>query len=149
MGWINSLKGSVVGLDTAPLIYFTEANPNYTEVLDPFFKAIMREEFTVVSSIVTLLEVLVCPIQIGDQELAQRYRDFLLDTDNVTTYFLSQKIAEEAARLRAYHTIRTPDSIQMATAIYAGATFFLTNDTSLPSLPKLKVLTLDTLKEHP
>jgi len=108
----------------------------------PFFKAISNKELKVVTSIVTLLEVLVIPKRNDDAELAQRYRDFLLELDNVTTYLLSQSIAEEAARLRAFYSIRTPDAIQMATAIHAGAPFFLTNDARLPSLPNLKVLKL-------
>ena len=40
MEWIESLRGSIVGLDTTPLIYYTEANPTYIEVVDPFFKAV-------------------------------------------------------------------------------------------------------------
>jgi len=40
------------------------------------------------------------------------------------------------------------DAIQMATAIHEGASFFLTNDARLPSLPKLKVLVLDELIPH-
>jgi len=39
--------------------------------------------------------------------------------------FTSQEIAEEAARLRAFHNIRTPDSIQMATAIFGVLHSFL------------------------
>jgi hypothetical protein len=39
-----------------------------------------------------------------------------------------------------------PDAIQMATAINANASFFLTNDMSLPSLSNLKMLQLDELK---
>ena len=29
MEWINQLRGKIVGLDTAPLIYFIEQNPTY------------------------------------------------------------------------------------------------------------------------
>ena len=148
MGWIESLRGSIVGLDTTPLIYYTEANPTYIEVVDPFFKAVERGEFIVVTSIVTLLEVLVRPFRDGDLELAQKYRDFLFDSDNVSMRFLSQKIVEEAAHLRAFHNIRTPDAIQIATAIDADASFFLTNDTRLPSLPNLKTLVLEDLKKE-
>ena len=54
-------------------------------------------------------------------------------------------IAENAAKLRADYNLRTPDAIQMATAIYAGASFFLTNDIRLPSLPALTVLGLNQL----
>jgi predicted nucleic acid-binding protein len=144
--WIEALQGKVVGLDTTPLIYFIEENPTYLDMLHPFFEAMDRGEFNVVTSIVTLLEVLVHPFRRGDTRLAQQYRDILLNADNLTTIFLSQDIAEEAARLRAVHNIRTPDAIQMATAINGGASFLLTNDSGLPSLPELSLLVLDGLK---
>ncbi|WP_225896572.1 type II toxin-antitoxin system VapC family toxin [Amazonocrinis nigriterrae] len=41
-------------------------------------------------------------------------------------------IAETAAQLRADSNLRTPDAIQIATAIRAGASFFVTNDARLP-----------------
>lgn len=147
MGWLDSLQGNVVGFDTVPLIYYIEENPNYSKVVDPFFEAIARSEFKVVTSIVTLLEVLVHPIRNDNTILAQKYRDLLFDTEGLSTMVLDQEIAEEAARLRASYNIRTPDSIQMATAISVGASFFLTNDTHLPSLPNLKTLVLDDLKK--
>jgi predicted nucleic acid-binding protein len=149
MGWLDSLHGNLVGFDTMPLIYYIEEHPNYSNVVDPFFEAIERSEFKVVTSIVTLLEVLVHPMRNGDTILAQKYRDLLFDTEGLSTIELDQEIAEEAARLRAFHNIRTPDSIQMATAISVGASFFLTNDTHLPSLPNLKTLVLEDLKKGP
>jgi predicted nucleic acid-binding protein len=42
--------------------------------------------------------------------------------------------------------LRTPDAIQMATAIFEGASFFVTNDARLPSLPGLEVLILEELR---
>src|ERR1700738_4924637 len=145
MGWVESLLGYKVGLDTAPFIYFTEENPTYFKVVEPFFEAIGSGEITVVTSIVTLLEVLVHPTRDRNAKLAQRYRDLLFKTKGLKTIFLDQKIAEEAAQLRAFHKIRTPDSIQVATAINKEASFFLTNDIRLPSLPNLKILMLDDL----
>ena len=118
-------------------------------MIRPFFEALDRGEFSVVTSVVTLLEVLVHPLQHGETRLAQEYRDILLNTEGLTSIALSPEIAEEAARLRASQNIRTPDAIQMATASHAGASFFLTNDMRLPSLPRLKVLVLDKLKAEP
>jgi hypothetical protein len=37
MEWLNELQGKIIGLDTAPLIYFIEENPSYLEVTDAFF----------------------------------------------------------------------------------------------------------------
>lgn len=145
MEWVTALRGQVVGLDTTPLIYFIEENPAYLPTVRPFFEAVDRGEFTIVTSIVTLLEVLVHPFRRGNTQLAQRYRGILLNARGLTTFPLSQDIAEEAARLRAGHNLRTPDAIQMATAIYNGASFFLTNDARLPSLPDLRILLADDL----
>jgi hypothetical protein len=38
MEWLNLLTGKVVGLDTAPLIYFIEQNPKYITTVREFFK---------------------------------------------------------------------------------------------------------------
>ena len=147
MEWVASLRGKTVGLDTAPIIYFIEGNPLYVEMMRSFFLAVQKDEFAVVTSTITLLETLVVPLRHGNINLAQQYRDILLKTKGHTTISLFPNIAEEAARLRASYNIRTPDSIQMATAILGGASFFLTNDTHLPSLPNLKTLVLDELKK--
>ncbi len=149
MEWIAALHGIAVVLDTTPLIYFIEENPIYLETVRPFFEAMDCGKFSVLTSIVTLLEVLVHPFRRGDIELAQQYRDILLNAEGLSTILLSQDIAEDAARLRAAHNIRTPDAIQLATAIHKGASFFLTNAGRLPSLPGLNILVLDELRaEH-
>src|SRR5258708_39484605 len=104
-----------------PLIYYIEENPNYLKMVEPFFEAVERGEFEVVTSIITLVVVLVHPIRDGNAGLAQRYRDLLLETEGLSTVEIDQAIAEEAARLRAIFNIHTPDSIQPATAIATEA----------------------------
>lgn len=37
MEWIAQLQGYVVGLDSAPLIYFIEQNPTYLEIMRLLF----------------------------------------------------------------------------------------------------------------
>jgi len=147
MEWVASLRGKTNGLDTAPIIYFIEGNPLYIDMMRSFFLAVQKGEFAVITSTITLLETLVVPLRHGNTNLAQQYRDILLKTKGHTTISVYPNIAEEAARLRASYNIRTPDSIQMATAIFGGASFFLTNDIHLPSLPNLKTLVLDELKK--
>jgi predicted nucleic acid-binding protein len=146
MGWVEDLRGKVVGLDTAPLIYYIERKPVYIDMLRPFFQAVDRGEISIVTSVITLTETLVHPLRNGNKDLANRYRDILFRSNGLTTLPLSPDIAEEAAQLRALHNIRTPDAIQMATAIKGRASFFLTNDTCLPSSPRLQVLVLNNLR---
>lgn len=144
MEWINDLQGKTVGLDTAPLIYFIEENPAYIEAVRLFFEAMDKDNFTVVTSTVTLLEVMVHPLRSNNIELAAEYRDILLNS-RLMTLEVSNAIAEQAAQLRATHNIRTPDAIQISAALEAGATHFFTNDIRLPEIPSIQILSLDTL----
>jgi predicted nucleic acid-binding protein len=138
MEWLKPLKGKVVGLDTAPLIYFIEQNPDYLKI--------DRKEFRVVTSTLTLTEVLVHPLRNGNAQLAQQYQNILLNQDNFTTFSVSAEIAKLAAEVRATSNLRTPDAIQIATAIIKGADFVLTNDISWRNLPHLQVIVLDEIK---
>ena len=145
MEWLTRLYGTVVGLDTAPLIYLIEENSTYLPIVLPFFEALDRDEFQVVTSTITLLEVLVHPLRKADTRLAQSYRDILLSAKGVTTVPITADIASEAAKLRAAHDLTTPDAIQLATAARHGASSFLTNDISLPAVSGLSVITLVSL----
>ena len=145
MEWVDSLQNTTVGLDTAPLIYFIEENSTYLECTRAFFEAMDRGDFTVVTSTVTLLEVLVHPLRSNNTALAAEYRDILLNSKLMTTQ-ISGSIAEEAARLRAVYNISTPDAIQISVSLNAGATHFFTNDIRLPEIPSLRILTLDSLR---
>ncbi|MEG3922938.1 MULTISPECIES: PIN domain-containing protein [unclassified Microcoleus] len=146
MEWIAQLQGQVVELDTAPLIYFMEQNPKYLEMMLLFFRSFNRGDFRIVKSTVTLVEVLVHPLRQKNTALAQEYREILMNQGSLTVVELTPDIAETAAQLRATYNLRSPDSIQMATAIHEGASFFLTNDARLPSLPGLTVLVLEHLR---
>jgi len=83
------------------------------------------------------------------EALAQQYREILLYTHGLTVQAVTSAIAEEAARLRAAHAFRTPDAIQLATALAAGASSFLTNDAKLVRVPGLHVLIVDQLPTGP
>ena len=85
------------------------------------------------------------PLRQNDADLARQYREILQNSEGISCVPLSSEIAEEAARLRSENNIRTPDAIQMATAILHGAESFLTNDAGLPSIPNLQLLVLNDL----
>jgi predicted nucleic acid-binding protein len=143
--WVTKLHNQIVALDTAPVIYFIEENPLYLEKISPFFEAIDKGEIKTITSVITLLEVLVHPLRNNNQELAQKYRDILSNTEGLTIVPLTSVIAEEAARIRARYNLSTPDAIQIATAIHMEASFFLTNDQRLLSIPTPKVLVISLL----
>ncbi len=137
-------------LDTPPFIYFIEENKKYLAIVERIFSGISYGDIKGISSYLTLLEVLVKPIQAGHREIAVQYRDLMLGSDFLRLYPLDDKVAETAATLRArYHgngfKIKTPDAIQVATAILNGAEVFITNDCSLKRLKEIDVMLLDEL----
>ncbi|MCR4289401.1 MAG: PIN domain-containing protein [Candidatus Scalindua sp.] len=144
MEWLTKLQGKIVGLDTAPLIYFIEEHTAYLDTLKEFFESVDKDKVSVVTSTITLTEVLVHPLRSQNVDLAAEYRDILLNS-NITTLDISSEIAEYGALLRSQYNLRTPDALQIATAIKSGADFLLTNDTKLPKIPSIDYLVLDTL----
>lgn len=83
MEWLIQLQGQIAGLYTAPLIYFIEQNPNYLELVRAFFQAMDQGEFQVVTSTLTLTEVLVHPLRSHNPVLAAQYRSIILNQANL------------------------------------------------------------------
>jgi predicted nucleic acid-binding protein len=142
---LERFKGRIVDLDTAPLIYLIEDQPAYAEPLARFFEATRLNRVRLVTSVVTLVEVLTKPFREGQPALVERYRNILIGSGELSTLPVSTEIAERAARLRAIFSLRTPDAIQVATALTAGASAFLTNDLGLRKVTDLEILTLADL----
>ena len=125
------------------ILYFIEEHRNYREIIRPIFVEIDAGNIEAITSTITLLEVLVHPIRMGDQVLVEKYREILLSSDGLTTFEMLHEVSELAARLRAKYIIRTPDAIQIAVGILYHASFFLTNDPNLRKVSEIKVLVLD------
>jgi predicted nucleic acid-binding protein len=53
------------------------------------------------------------------------------------------EIARKASDIRAVSRIKTPDDIQLATALHHGATGFLTNDRTFEKVKGLEIAVLD------
>ena len=135
-----------LGFDTAPIIYFVEAHPQYDALVTWVFEQIAQGAFIGFTSVVTLSEVLVQPLLRGDIRIQQEYRDLLLNSKNFQTLPIDSGIAERAADLRARYRLRTPDAFQIAAALNAGCEALLNNDGMIKRVTELRVLTLDELE---
>lgn len=96
-------------------------------------------------AIISMIETLSAPKYLRMSEIVSEIERFFRETENLKVYGLESEIASEASRLRRNNrTLRTPDSIQLATAIVGGADVFVTNDIKLRMLKlgKLKVRVL-------
>ena len=143
----KALQGlSRLAFDTAPIIYFVEANPGYDRLVSNIFKRVAAGELEGWTSVISLSEVLVQPIVAGRNDLQNAYRELLLKSSNFHTLPVSAPVAEAAARLRATYGLRLPDAIQIAFAIDTGCEAILCNDHSMRRVTELPVLILDDLE---
>jgi predicted nucleic acid-binding protein len=142
---ITDFRNKIIFLDTAPLIYFIEGSSQYQHSLKQIFEANDRGDFAFITSSVTLLEVLVKPLREGQSELANQYKRILTTASGVRILDVTNDLAIRAAELRAKYNLRTPDAIQIATAIENKADYFLTNDTRLKSITEVSSVTLPEL----
>ena len=132
-------------LDTAPLIYWVEAYPEYISKMDRIVDAIETTPMQAMTSVLTLTEVMVQPLRVGNTDLAQEYHDILVMRDDYILVEVSTDIAISAAAIRARYSLRTPDALHAATAIKSGCDAILTNDRDYRRVQDLNVLVLDDL----
>jgi predicted nucleic acid-binding protein len=144
VGLTASLGRGAVAVDTAIFIYFIENQPRYMPLLDPLFEEVDRGQREIITSAVTLLEVLVVPYRAGDIRLADRYEIVLTRSRGVRIIDISRDQLRAAAQLRAATGMKTPDALQVAAALTAGCRAFLTNDRALPAVPGLQILQLSS-----
>ncbi len=139
---MSSLGGGAVGIDTAIVIYFIEEHPKYLPIILPLFREADQGKPDLITSAVTLLEVLVVPYRAGHRALADRYEALLTRSRGIRLIDMTRDQLRAAAQLRAATGVRTPDALQLAAAIGSGCTAFVTNDRRVPAIPGLRVVQL-------
>jgi predicted nucleic acid-binding protein len=135
-------KHRVVGLDTAPLIYFIEDVTPYADLLNPVFDRLESHALGAVTSTITLAEILTKPLVDKNFTLVDEIKFTIRAFSTLSMVAIDEKLAEAAALIRARYAIRLPDALQIAAAIQGEATLFITNDTRLKNVDGVEVLVL-------
>lgn len=135
-------KHRVVGLDTAPLIYFIEDVTPYADLLYPVFDRLESHALAAVTSTITLAEILTKPLIDKNFSLVDEIKFTIRTFSRLSMVAIDEKLAEAAALIRARHAIRLPDALQIAAAIHGEATLFITNDKRLKKVDAIEVLVL-------
>lgn len=142
MGLLDDLGEGPVAVDTSIFVYFIEADPRFLSIVRPLFVAADEGRLVLVTSGLTLMEVLVMPYRTGDERLVARYEAFLMAAGGIRLVPIDAGILRAAARIRAAHGAHMPDALQLAAALSAGCIRFVTNDRRLPAIGNLRVLQL-------
>jgi predicted nucleic acid-binding protein len=142
LGLIADLGRGRIGVDTAIFIHLIEEDPRFLPLVEPIFEDVAAGRRELVTSALTLLEVVVVPYRAGNADLAQRYEELLSNSRGITVMDLSRDQLRTAAQLRAATGVKTPDALQLAAALRAGCMTFVTNDRRIPAVSGIRVLQL-------
>ena len=145
ISFLKRLKGQKIAIDTMIFIYAFEEHTIYASFLRSFFSALEKGEMEAVTSTVTITECLTQPYRLKDFTLAAQYLALFRNFPHLSVVPVMDDIAERAAFLRANQNLKTPDALQLATALLSGSNFFLTNDESLSSIQDIPILILDRI----
>lgn len=121
---------SRVFFDTNLFIYLVEGQDERSRRVKGLLERMSERRDELLTSTITLAEVLVKPLAAGDTAWADRYEK-MLDTPGVSVLPFDRACARVYARLREDRTLRPPDAIQLACASNARCDLFITNDDRL------------------
>lgn len=121
--------GERILLDTSGLITYL-GKPNHTtpviqHVVDDWVRSGRNRA---VVSMVTVMEVLVRPLEVGPGDEYEHVLDFLQRFPNLQAKPVDLPVAHEAASLRAQHKFSPPDALIIGTGLVAQVGHLVTND---------------------
>ena len=121
---------SRIFFDTNLFIYMLEDNGARSARVRWILERMSARKDELLTSTLTLTEVLVKPLSFGDIVLAERYEK-LLSGPGVSVLPFDRSCARIYAQLRQDKTLKAPDVMQLACASNARCDLFITNDDRL------------------
>ncbi len=126
-------------IDTAPFVYLLEYNEVLTDKTKRVFGG-LNANTQFLTSVITYAEYCVKPKTINNKKAITEFLNLLNDLE-CDIKNIDINIAESTAELRAkYQFLRTPDALQLATAIYNDCNKFITNDKKLKQITEIEIV---------
>jgi predicted nucleic acid-binding protein len=119
-----------------------ERHPQWHDRARSLFTNHLSGTGELITSTLTLGELLAQPLRTNRTEQAQRYIELLTTTERLRLVSFDRDAAERYAAIRATTSLRQPDAIQLACAAAANVEAFVTNDQRLWGLniPEIGVI---------
>lgn len=123
---------SKIFFDTNVFIYLFEDYEPFSSMVDAVWRRMVQRGDKLVTSAITLGELLVKPSKLGQASLVEQYDHAIRTRAQVISF--DPQVAWRYATLRSTHNIRNADAIQLACAAHLGVDLFITNNKALHRL---------------
>src|SRR5579863_2823149 len=139
--WVKRFSLANIFWDTNLFIYLLEDSPGHGAVVQDLRRRMLHRNDRLFTSALTIGEVLVKPLSIGNRKLAERYRAFFA-APHITVSPFGLDAAQAYAEIRQDRGIHPADAIQLACAAAAEVDLFITNDGRLSrkNVPGIKFI---------
>jgi len=121
-----------LGIDTAPLIYLVERHATFGPLVRALIERAESGALELITSTLTLTEVLSLPLEQNAETTVSAYRSILLQSPYLHLRPIDVEVAERAAYLRALYRLKTPDALQIAIACQGGCDSATSSQRSSP-----------------
>ena len=115
--------------DTNLFIYLLEPNEQFSAMTKNLRIKMLTRGDQLLTSTITLGEVLIKPTQAGDAERCRKYERAISSAATLVPFDI--KAARHYASIKSSRSVRAPDAVQLACAASAGVDLFITNDERL------------------
>ena len=132
----------LLALDTSIFIYHFESHPTYLPFTRSILQTVAAGARDAIISELVLLELLVKPMSLEQEELADQYEILLEHFPHLKICPIQRAVIRRAAQLRGRYRMKTPDAIHLASALENGATLFIGNDRGLRVVQGIEVMVL-------
>ncbi len=129
-----------VFIDTAPIIYLAETEGKRSDSISGQLEEWIEKDYLLLTSSITLAEILVHPKKKNDSALVSRYKEILEELLSSPLLPLDAVAAELSAEYRAKYNLNAPDAFQAACAVSNGCRIFYTNDRKLRRVKEIEVV---------
>lgn len=129
--------------DTNLFIYLLEDYGVHSQRALALSRRMLERGDVLITSTLTLGEVLVKPRELGDDALAARFEELIIRNTEMVPF--DERAARVYSQIRRDRTVKIADAIQLACAACANADLFITNDGPLSrrmAPPGIRFITL-------
>jgi predicted nucleic acid-binding protein len=115
--------------DTNLFIYLLEPKEEFSIQTKELRIRMLRRGDQLLTSAITLGEVLVKPTQAGDTDRCRKYERAITAAATLVPFDI--KAARHYASIKSNRSVQAPDAVQLSCAASAGVDLFITNDNRL------------------
>jgi len=115
--------------DTNLFIYLLEQKEEFSVLTKELRTRMLRRGDQLLTSTITLGEVLVKPTRAGDTERCRKYERAISSAATLIPFDINA--ARHYASIKSSRSVQAPDAVQLACAASVGVDLFITNDDRL------------------